>query len=135
MKKRILLAVLIFSSLLFSQAALAGPLTKARTNLKNAMTTNGGTGLQEDFGVSVGTVIKGILSLVGTIFLVLTIYAGILWMTAQGNEQQVTKAKGIIQTAVIGLFVVMAAYAITDFVTRRVSDTGTTQVLKSINIG
>ncbi len=65
---------------------------------------------------SVGRLIKVALSLVGTVFLVLTIYAGILWMTAQGNEEQVTKAQGIIKTATIGLMVVIGAYGLTVFV-------------------
>ncbi len=42
-----------------------------------------GTGLTKSFEGSISTVITGVLSLAGTIFLVLTVYAGILWMTAQ----------------------------------------------------
>jgi len=41
------------------------------------------------------------------------IYAGYLWMLARGNEQEVEKAKNIIIYAVIGLVVVLSAYAIT----------------------
>jgi len=46
----------------------------------------------------------------------LVIYGGFLWMTARGNEQQVTKAKDLIISAVIGLVIVLAAYAITAYV-------------------
>ena len=67
------------------------------------------------------TVIKTILALVGTIFLILTIYAGIMWMTAAGNDEQVGKAVGMIKSAVIGLVIVMSAYAITYFVTTRLT--------------
>lgn len=67
----------------------------------------------------VGTAIKAILSVVGLIFLILMVYAGILWMTARGEEAKVEKAKEIIQAAVIGLFVTVSAYAITVFVTTR----------------
>lgn len=77
------------------------------------------TGLEADLGSSVATVIKAVLALVGTIFLVLTIYAGILWMTAQGEEAQITKAVGMIKASVIGLIIVMSAYAITYFVTSK----------------
>ncbi len=65
---------------------------------------------------SVGKVIKAALGLVGTIFLALTIYAGFLWMTASGNEEQVTKAQNIIQRASLGLIIVLAAYGLTVFV-------------------
>jgi len=49
----------------------------------------------------------------GVVFLGMMIYAGYLWMLARGNEQEVEKAKNIIIYAVIGLVVVLAAYAIT----------------------
>lgn len=121
MKKILLVLSLIFSLASFQVVLAAGPLDKATGNLTAAV---GGTGLSSDFATSVGTVIKGVLSLVGTIFLVLTVYAGILWMTAQGSEEKVNKAKNIIQAAVIGLFIVMAAYAITAFVTSKVGGAG-----------
>lgn len=69
---------------------------------------------------SIGRVIKVALSLVGTIFFALTVYAGFLWMTASGNEEQVTKAKEILKMAVIGLTITLAAYSITSFVLGRI---------------
>ena len=63
-----------------------------------------------------GNVIKVFLSIVGVIFLVLMVYAGYLWMTAQGEEAKVEKSKDTIKAAVIGLIIVVAAYAITSFV-------------------
>ena len=50
------------------------------------------------------------------IFVILMIYAGILWMTAGGNEKQVEKAKNIISRAAIGLVIVVSAYAVTYFI-------------------
>lgn len=66
--------------------------------------------------IVIAKVIQMILSLVGVIFLVLMIYAGITWMTAAGNDQKVEKAKNILTESTIGLVIVMAAYAITYFV-------------------
>jgi len=54
--------------------------------------------------------------LLGIIFIILMIYAGYNWMTAQGEEEKVTKAKTTIQRAIIGLIIVVSAYAITAFV-------------------
>lgn len=65
---------------------------------------------------TVGKIIKVVLSITGTIFFVLTFYAGFLWMTASGNEEQVTKAANILKMAVIGLIISLAAYSITYFV-------------------
>jgi len=64
----------------------------------------------------VSKIIEIVLSFVGVIFLVLLIYGGYTWMIARGNEQQVEKAKSIIINAIIGLVIVMAAYAITALV-------------------
>lgn len=65
---------------------------------------------------TVGKIIKAVLSLAGIIFLALTVYAGFLWMTARGAEEQITKSKDIIRAAIIGLAITLSAYAITIFV-------------------
>lgn len=65
---------------------------------------------------TLGLVINVILSILGVIFLIITIISGIQWMTAQGNEAQVTKAKDSITRAIIGLIVVISSYAIWFFI-------------------
>ena len=69
---------------------------------------------------TVGKVIEAILAMVGTIFFVLTVYAGILWMTAAGKDEQVEKATKIFQTSIIGLIVIVGAYSITHYVLKAV---------------
>ncbi len=61
----------------------------------------------------IGTVIQAILAFLGVFFLILMIYGGYIWMMARGNEQEVARAKNIIINALIGLIIVLAAYAIT----------------------
>lgn len=61
----------------------------------------------------IGQIISITLSLLGVIFLVLIIYSGNLWMNSAGNDEEITKAKNIMVSAVIGLFIIFAAYAIT----------------------
>lgn len=65
--------------------------------------------------VIIGTVISIGLGLLGVIFLVLMIYGGYNWMTARGEEEKVTKAKDTITRAVIGLIIVVGAYAVWKF--------------------
>lgn len=67
----------------------------------------------QDPRVTIANIIRYALSFVGTLFIALTVYAGILWMTASGNDDQVTKAKKLIFQAVIGLFITFSAYTIT----------------------
>lgn len=94
-------------------------------NLDDALGNLRGTGQQAGVEANaslsdiIGTVINAMLSLVGIIFLVLMVYAGYLWMTARGEEEQVKKAQKIITTSIIGIVIVVSAYAITFFVTSR----------------
>lgn len=74
---------------------------------------------------NIATLIKTALGLLGFIFVVLTIYAGFLWMTAGGNSDQVKKAKGIMTNTVIGLIIVVSAYAITWFIFANLPGSGT----------
>lgn len=64
----------------------------------------------------ISSIIGGFLSFLGVIFVVLMIYGGYLWMTDRGNEDQVKKAKDLIASAIIGLLVIISAYAISYFV-------------------
>ncbi len=63
----------------------------------------------------VGLIINVALSLLGLIFLTLIIYGGYVWMTAGGDESKVEKAKQTFGRAVIGLVIVICAYAIAHF--------------------
>jgi len=83
----------------------------------NLDAVGGSSGLgQQELDQTLGLLINVLLGLLGIIFLVLVIYAGFLWMTAGGDEKKVAKAKSIIITAVIGLVILLSAYAISTFV-------------------
>ena len=69
-----------------------------------------------DASTFIGQIIGVALSLLGVIFLILMIYGGFLWMTARGDGGQIDKAKGLMTAAIIGLIIVLSAYAITYFV-------------------
>ena len=98
------------------------------SNLNNAFEINGplgqvagkdGAGYDTDKvkveGI-ISQVITAALEFVGVIFLILAIYGGYIWMIARGNEEEVTKAKNILTAAVIGIVIVVAAYAISYYV-------------------
>lgn len=87
--------------------------------------------LAEDYGLSatnanlpkttniptlIGSVLGKILGFTGTIFFILVVYAGLMWMTAAGSEEQIKKAKQILAAAIVGLIIVLSAYAITQFI-------------------
>jgi len=64
----------------------------------------------------VANVIQVVLGFLGTIAVVLIIVAGFQWMTAAGSEDKIAKAKKIMTAAVIGLVIVLMAYALSTFV-------------------
>ncbi len=69
-----------------------------------------------------GVIVNIVLSLVGVLFMIMLILGGILWMTAGGNEQKLERAKSTITRAIIGLAVVLLAYAISILLVTAFSD-------------
>jgi hypothetical protein len=67
-------------------------------------------------------IIAPVFGIVGTIFFALTVYAGVLWMTAAGDSKKVEKAKDILVTSVIGTVIVVSAYVITNAVFSGLTD-------------
>ena len=76
------------------------------------------SGLQKfgDIPTATGRFLGGALSFVGVLFFILTIYGGVTWMTSHGNNEQAMKGLKIIVSAIVGLIIVLSAYAITRFV-------------------
>ncbi|PIR05318.1 hypothetical protein COV56_03455 [Candidatus Kuenenbacteria bacterium CG11_big_fil_rev_8_21_14_0_20_37_9] len=72
----------------------------------------GGGGLPE----IIGSIIYGVLGLLGVFFLILIIINGFKWMTAGGNEETVTKTKKALANAAIGVLIILSSYAIAFFV-------------------
>lgn len=75
-----------------------------------------------DISVIIGNLIGSALAIIGVIFFLLMVYGGFLWMTDRGKGEYMEKAKDAIIAAVIGLVLVLGAYAITNFVFSSVED-------------
>lgn len=77
--------------------------------------------------VVAANVIRVLLGFLGILAISIIIYAGWLWMTADGSGEQIEKAKKILINAVIGLLIILSAFAITTFILGKIMDvTGTT---------
>lgn len=119
MKKfSLLLIVLVLACVI---AAPAGAIN-ITDKLANVGTAAGYTESQPNLATTIGKIIQGLLSLLGIIFIAYTIYAGYLWMTARGKEETIEKAKAIIRGSIVGIIVVLGAYAITAFVLTRIAE-------------
>ncbi len=68
-----------------------------------------------------GGVINIVLSLVGILVLGYTLYAGFLWMTSGGEKEGAESAMKMLRQAVIGLIIVVSAFAISSFVLDKLS--------------
>lgn len=89
----------------------------SETGLREAGAQSYGTSLNLDAGTFFGLfILRPLFAISGLIFLILIIYAGILWMTDRGDLDYVKKAKSILVNSVIGLIILLSAYAITNFV-------------------
>lgn len=82
-----------------------------------------------DVRVIIVKIITVVLGFLAAIFLALIIYAGFRYMTASGNQEQTKKAVSQIRDAVIGLIIVLSAWAITYFVLRILSRAVNNQVM------
>ncbi|KKU73651.1 MAG: hypothetical protein UX98_C0005G0027 [Parcubacteria group bacterium GW2011_GWA2_47_26] len=67
----------------------------------------------------IGSIVGYALAMVGVIFFVLMVYGGFLWMTARGKEEQIKKAKDLLESAIIGIVIVFISYVVTRFVVGR----------------
>ncbi len=71
---------------------------------------------KQDIRVLVGKIVNIALGFLATIFLVIAVFAGFQYMTSGGNEEKTKKAIALLKNAIIGLAIVLLAWAITKFV-------------------
>lgn len=113
-----IIAIIISSSFMSENFVPRALAQNVQDGLDQAATeTYGSQPSETNFAIIIGTVVRAALGLVGVIFFVLLTYSGILWMTAQGNNEQVEKAKKLMIGSVVGLAIALSAYVITKVIT------------------
>ncbi len=116
---RKLAALFVTAFLLFAPSVSLAAFSVKDSGLKDTVETGYGPITDENYNIAkfIGNfIIKPAVGLLGLIFFCLMIYAGFLWMTAAGDDKKISRAREILQAAVIGTVIVLAAYAITGFV-------------------
>tara|TARA_Y100000310_G_scaffold256224_1_gene263987 strand:+ start:572 stop:964 length:393 start_codon:yes stop_codon:yes gene_type:complete len=72
-------------------------------------------------------IVNILLGFLGVIAIIVILYGGFMWMTAGGNEDKVGEAKKMITAGIVGIIIVLAAFAIATFVINQVGEaTGAT---------
>lgn len=69
-----------------------------------------------DIRVSIVSVVRTILGILGILALLLVLYGGFVWMTAAGRADRIELAKKILLNAVIGLIIIIFAFAIVQYI-------------------
>jgi len=115
----------MFLAVVFSLSLITGG-NIAHAGLLNTV-EEGGLGAigSKAYGSTVNTVldprimiaraINLVLTFVGIIMVALIVYSGWQYMTAQGDKAKLEEAKKRIQNAVVGLIIIISAYALTTF--------------------
>ena len=116
MNKKYVFALILFSLLMLPMAPLAHASTasdiRTLTGINDADLGLGRQGLE----TTIQDIIGIILGFLGLIAVVIILIGGFMWMTAGGNEERVKKGRQFIINGVIGLVIILAAYAIAKFV-------------------
>ncbi len=71
---------------------------------------------QGQIASTIGTAINAFLSLLGIVFIILLLVSGYQYMISRGNEEKAVKALDAIRRAIVGLIIIVSAFAIWNFV-------------------
>ncbi|MBI2443938.1 MAG: hypothetical protein HYV42_01690 [Candidatus Magasanikbacteria bacterium] len=121
------LAALMAVAATFAPVALPIASAQTITNQDLGIQYGAATGLgSTDVRVTVARIIRVAMGLLGIIAVVIILIGGFTWMTAGGNEEKVAEAKKWIFAGIIGLAIILSAYAIASFVINQLVTATTT---------
>jgi len=66
--------------------------------------------------------IKYFLTFLGLIFTVLVIWSGARWMMSDGNDDEIKNSKSRLVASIVGMVIILSAYALTAFVYKMTMD-------------
>lgn len=112
--------ILIFSFFILSVFFVAGPVSADANSMmwgSQAGSVQTSTGLgDEDPRVMVSSVVNILLGFLGIIAVIAILIGGFKYMTAGGDSGETDKATKIIGAGVVGLVVILMAYALANFI-------------------
>jgi Zn-dependent protease with chaperone function len=108
--KKVAIFLAILSLIVVPQIASAITLD---VGINYAQATGLGT---KDVRETIASIINVAMGLLGIVAVVIILLGGFKWMTASGDDDKVKKAKALIVQGVIGLVIILCAYAIANFI-------------------
>ncbi|PIQ79019.1 hypothetical protein COV81_03595 [Candidatus Peregrinibacteria bacterium CG11_big_fil_rev_8_21_14_0_20_41_10] len=115
-----MLAALLVFNVVFMVPALAQGLTVGN-DLPTAL-----AGAPTDIRALAQLLLNYLLGFLGLIAVIFIIYAGFLYVTAAGEDDNIGKAKKIIMYSIVGIIVILASAAIVNFALGSTSGASTT---------
>ncbi len=109
--KKIIAGLLLFMPMMASAQDVFGINDLNNSNLGTA-----------DLKTTINQILSVILGFLGIIATLIILLGGFKWMTSQGNSDKVDEAKKLIGAGIVGLVIILAAYAIVRFVLTEVYD-------------
>jgi hypothetical protein len=73
----------------------------------------------------IGKGIRSVVGVLGSVSLVMFVYGGFLWMTAQGSEERVKKAKSTLLYSSLGIVLTFLSYSLVAFILQTVETAAT----------
>ncbi len=107
--------IIAFVLTLLGAGLLVAPALAANIDLGVNYGTYTGLGTK-DVRATIASIIQVALGLLGIVAVVIILIGGFEWMTAGGQEEKTKEAKNRIFAGVIGLAIILSAYAIANFV-------------------
>ncbi|MFA6422589.1 MAG: LamG-like jellyroll fold domain-containing protein [Candidatus Buchananbacteria bacterium] len=117
--KKIFKSKAIFLCILFFVVLILPSIVFAQSANINQFATAAGIDTASSLPTIIGRIVQVILATLGIVAILLIIYAGFKYMSAEGDPAKVEKAKKIIISAVIGLIIIFSAFAIVTFIFSR----------------
>jgi len=74
----------------------------------------------KDVRVTIASIINVAMGLLGIVAVLIILLGGFKWMTAMGDSEKTKKAKELIVAGIIGLVIILSAYAIANFALRSI---------------
>ena len=75
-----------------------------------------------DLKETITSVLNVLLGFLGIIAVIVILLGGFKWMTAGGGEDKIGEAKKLIGAGIVGLVIILAAYAIATYVINTISE-------------
>jgi len=97
-----------------------GDQTAGKQNIQGALGYEGADAT--DPRLVIARIVRTGLTFIGVIAVIIIIWGGFTWMTAGGNDDKVGDAKKIITAGVIGLLIILSAWALATWAIDTIND-------------